>query len=43
MKTMESSQNFPMVGKVEVDESYVGGQNGKALGRNEGKKRKSWW
>lgn len=39
MKAMESSQNFPMVGKVEVDESYVGGQDETALGRNEGKKK----
>jgi hypothetical protein len=39
MKAMESSQNFPMVGKVEVDETYVGGQDDKALGRNEGKKK----
>ncbi|WP_339678634.1 IS1595 family transposase [Cyclobacterium marinum] len=41
MNAMESSQNFPMVGKVEVDETYVGGQDDKDLGRNEGK-RKSW-
>jgi hypothetical protein len=27
MKAMESSQNFPMAGKVEVDESYVGVQD----------------
>ncbi len=39
MKAMESSQNFPMLGKVEVDETYVGGQDDKALGRNEGKKK----
>ncbi len=39
MKAMESSQNFPMLGKVEVDESYVGGQDDKALGRNEGEKK----
>jgi hypothetical protein len=39
MKAMESSQIFPMLGKVEVDESYVGGQDDKALGRNEGKKK----
>lgn len=42
MKAMESSKNFPMMGKVEVDESDVGGQDDKALGRNGGK-RKSWW
>ncbi|MBR9776304.1 MAG: hypothetical protein GYB55_15295 [Cytophagales bacterium] len=39
MKAIESSQNFPMVGNVEVDEIYVGGQDHKALGRNEGKKK----
>ncbi|WP_339678638.1 hypothetical protein [Cyclobacterium marinum] len=32
---MESRQNFPMMGKVEVDESYVGGQEDKTFGRNE--------
>jgi len=36
MKAMESSQNYPRMGKVEVDETYVGGQDDKALGRNEG-------
>ncbi len=36
---MESSQNFPMIGKVEVDETYVGGQDEKDLERNEGKKK----
>ncbi|SHN35675.1 ISXO2-like transposase domain-containing protein [Cyclobacterium lianum] len=36
---MESSQNFPMMGKVEVDETYLGGQDNKALGRNEGNKK----
>lgn len=39
MKAMESSGNFPLLGEVEVDESYVGGQDDKALGRNEGKKK----
>lgn len=39
MKAMESSQDFPMLGKVEVDECYVGGEDDKALGRNEGKKK----
>jgi hypothetical protein len=39
MKAMERSQNFPMMGKVEVDESYVCGQDDNAFGRNEGKKR----
>ena len=39
MKTMESSQNFPMEGKVDVDETYVGRQDTEAIGRNEGWKR----
>ncbi len=39
MKAMESSHNSPMEGKVEVDETYVGGQDEEALGRNEGKKK----
>ncbi len=39
MKAMESSRNFPMEGKVEVDETYVGGQDGQALGRKGGKKK----
>jgi len=39
MKAMESSGNYPLVGTVEVDETYVGGQDDKAIGRNEGKKR----
>ena len=33
----QSSQNFPMKGKVDVDEAYVGGQDDQAIGRNEGK------
>ena len=36
---MASSGNHPMDGKVDVDETYVGGQDEKALGRNEGKKQ----
>jgi hypothetical protein len=39
MKAMESSQNFPMEGKVDVDETYVGGQDEQAIRRNEGKKK----
>ena len=39
MKGMESSKNFPMEGKVEVDETYVGGQDDQSIGRNEGKKK----
>lgn len=38
MKAKENSQNHPIIGKVEVDESYVGGQDDNALGRNERKK-----
>jgi len=33
---MENCQNFAMMGKVEVDESYFFGKDDKALGRNEG-------
>lgn len=39
MKAMESSQDFPMEGKVDVDETYVSGQDDSSIGRNEGKKR----
>lgn len=39
MRAMRSSQLFPMSGQVEVDETYVGGQDDKAVGRNEGKKK----
>jgi len=39
MKAMESSQAFLMVGKVDVDETYVGQQDEEAIGRNEGKKK----
>ena len=39
MKAMRSSNAFPMTQKVEVDETYVGGQDDTAVGRNEGKKR----
>jgi len=39
MKAMESSQGFPMEGKVDVDETYVGGQDDQAIGRDEGKKK----
>lgn len=39
MKAMESSGNLPMEGKVEVDETYVGGQDDKAIGRNGGNKK----
>ncbi len=39
MKAMGSSRNFPMDGKVDVDETYVGGQDEQAVGRNEGKKK----
>lgn len=39
MKGMESSKSFPMEGKVDVDETYVGQQDDQAIGRNEGKKK----
>jgi hypothetical protein len=39
MRAMSSSGNHPMDGKVDVDETYVGGQDEKAVGRNEGKKQ----
>ena len=39
MKAMESSGHLPMEGKVEVDETYVGGQDDKAIGRKKGHKK----
>ncbi len=39
MKAMESSGNFPMEGKVDVDETYVGGQDDQAIGRQQGSKK----
>jgi len=36
---MSSSGNHPMDGKVDVDETYVGGQDEKVVGRHEGKKQ----
>ena len=39
MKAMESSKSFPLEGKVDVDETYVGGQDEEAVGRNQGKKK----
>jgi hypothetical protein len=39
MVAMKSSKAIPMVGQVEVDETYVGGQDDQAIGRNEGKKK----
>ena len=36
---MESSGKFPMEGKVDVDETYVGGQDGQAIGRKKGGKQ----
>lgn len=39
MKAMESSRNFPMEGKVDVDETYVGGQDEGAIGRKAGDKK----
>jgi len=31
MRAMKSSGNFPMDGKVDVDETYVGGQDDQAI------------
>jgi hypothetical protein len=39
MKAMESSGNSLMDGTVEVDETYVGGQDEESWGRNEGGKK----
>lgn len=39
MKAMESSKTNLMTGKVDVDETYVGGQDDSSIGRNEGKKK----
>lgn len=39
MRAMKSSGDHPLDGEVEVDETYVGGQDDQAIGRNEGKKR----
>jgi hypothetical protein len=39
MHAMKSSKNNPMTGKVDVDETYVGGQDDQSVGRNEGKKK----
>jgi hypothetical protein len=39
MRAMRSSKKNPIRGKVDVDETYVGGQDDQAKGRNEGKKK----
>ena len=39
MRAMKSSGGSPMDGKVDVDETYVGGQDDQAIGRNEGRKK----
>jgi len=39
MKAMESSRNFPVQGKVDTDETYIGGQDDQAIGRNERRKK----
>ncbi|MFC3559824.1 IS1595 family transposase [Pedobacter jamesrossensis] len=39
MKAMESSGKFPMEGKVDVDETYVGGQDDGIKGRKGGRKK----
>lgn len=39
MKAMESSGSSLMGGKVDVDETYVGGQDGQAVGRKKSRKK----
>lgn len=39
MKAMESSGKFPLRGVVEVDETFVGGQDENSKGRKKGKKK----
>jgi hypothetical protein len=39
MKAMASSGNYLMEGDIDVDETYIGGQDEEAIGRNEGKKK----
>jgi hypothetical protein len=39
MEAMKSSKSILMTGKVDVDETYVGGQDDTVIGRNEGKKK----
>lgn len=39
MKAMDSSNNFPLTGVVEVDESFVGGSDENSKGRKKGKKK----
>ncbi|MET3981847.1 transposase-like protein [Mucilaginibacter sp. UYP27] len=39
MKAMTSSGDFPMEGKVDVDETYVGGQDDQIMGRKKGSKK----
>lgn len=39
MKAIEISQNFPMIGELEIDESYIGGKNDKSFRGNDGKKK----
>lgn len=39
MKAMDSSGKFPLEGAVEVDESFVGGQDEGSKGRKKGKKK----
>ena len=38
-QAMKSSKTNPLIGKVDVDETYVGGEDEKSIGRNEGKKK----
>ena len=39
MEAMESSGKFPLQGKVEVDETFIGGKDKKSIGRKQGKKK----
>ena len=39
MRAMKSSKSVPMEEKVDFDETYVGGQDVQAIGRNAGKKK----
>ncbi len=36
---MESNGKFPMDGKVDVDETYIGGQDDGIIGRKSGSKK----
>jgi hypothetical protein len=40
MRAMASSDNYPLIGNVDVDEFFVGGQEDGKKGR--GKEKKNW-